>query len=635
MDSRFPVFREELYNVQMDVKQLAHAQSNHAERLARLEKHQANESAIKSAWNSPFPSAIGGTPQHGPLQMPPGDLFDDFDEEQGQNLLGSLHLDAEEEPVRRGAASRANSVRFDESALQGSSWAQNGRQSGEFAPTRPASGMGNMMERTLSHKSDGRHSSAGYSVHSVHSHHSVASGRGSSLGLDTNYATTGSEEDSPIDAPAPPPGFFILGSVPSIIRCWLTNNFAHETLLYADICSGSQQSVLDFSLIRDLKLSNEVHKDLDGVYRIRLPVYLTEATVTHPSTRNSSPTPQMPNLIANFEVIGIEQPENVDLKRSIRIFIGSETLREHSADIFFSQNRMTLYGSEREKLSVPFVRPEDQNVFKHIRTVAILPERPRLNATARPFVLNEAKSPAAVDVSTNGIDDEQDNQGTPSQELDSTASEMPSRPTAERTTSNLSDIVQDQKKQSKDEMGGPESTSQEPSISGDNRSETHSDIQRRDPTAGGIWSSWRQTPSANNVEQKDSAPLSGYQPAGRARNMKVLKPSKSSTSTSARTGAAYEPPPPPRTSAENRRKSQPLESTPAGVLRWGKNERASVIGSERTSAAAPEAKPTPTTRETRSVSATPRTSANPVGGASAFSWMTPVNKPKASATTAE
>lgn len=71
MDSRFPVLREELYNVQMDVKQLAHVQSSHAERLARLEKHQANESAIKSAWNSPFPSAIGGTPQHGMYEPDP------------------------------------------------------------------------------------------------------------------------------------------------------------------------------------------------------------------------------------------------------------------------------------------------------------------------------------------------------------------------------------------------------------------------------------------------------------------------------------------------------------------------------------------------------------------------------------
>jgi hypothetical protein len=65
MDPRFPVTREEFYNVQMDVKQVQFIQQTHAERLARLEKRQADEAAIKSAWNSPFPSVIGGTPQHG------------------------------------------------------------------------------------------------------------------------------------------------------------------------------------------------------------------------------------------------------------------------------------------------------------------------------------------------------------------------------------------------------------------------------------------------------------------------------------------------------------------------------------------------------------------------------------------
>ncbi|ETS84707.1 hypothetical protein PFICI_02732 [Pestalotiopsis fici W106-1] len=629
MDSRFPVFREELYNVQMDVKQLAHVQVSHAERLARLEKHQANESAIKSAWNSPFPSAIGGTPQHGPIQMPPVDLFDDFDEEQGQNLLGSLHLDAEEEPVRRGAASRANSVRFDESALQGSSWAQNGRQSGEFVPIRPGSGMGNMMERTYSHKSDGRHSSAGYSVHSVHSHHSVASGRGSSLGLDTNYATTGSEEDSPIDAPAPPPGFFILGSVPSIVRCWLTTNFAHETLLYADICSGSQQSVLDYSLIKELELSDEVHKDLDGVYRIRLPVYLTEATVTHPSSRNSSPTPQMPNLIVGFEVVGLEQAEFPDLKKGIRIFIGSETLREHSADIFFSQNRMTLYGSEREKLSVPFVRPEDHSVFKYIRTVAVLPEKPRLNATARPFVLGEPKAAEISNESVNEIQEKHE-RGALDKEIQSRAPEVSQQPTTDRVTSNLPEAANDRDTQGKEDTDVYEASNQDLSVSGDNRSETTSDSQRREPTASGIWSSWRQGSSTNSGDPKENAPLSGYQPPGRVRNMKVLKPSKASTSLSTRAGVTSEALP--KSNGENRRKSQPADTTPTGVLRWGKLDRGSASGSDK------DSKPAAINavhRETRSVSSTPRTSANPVGGASAFSWMTPITKTKPSTTTAD
>ncbi|KAI0480661.1 TMP-TENI-domain-containing protein [Xylariaceae sp. FL0804] len=371
----------------MDVKQIQIVQGNHAERLSRLEKRQADDAAIKSAWNSPFPSALGG-----PLQMPPTEMFDDF-EEQGQSLLGSLHLDAEDEPTRRGAASRANSVRFDESALQSSSWAQNGRHSGDFGPIRPGSGLGHhgLMERSLSHKSDGRHSSAG---HSVHSHHSVASGRGSSLGLDTTFTPGGQEEDSPVGMTQPSPGFFILGSVPAIVRCWLTDNFAHDTLLYADICTGSQRSVIDYSLVKELNLMDAIRRDLDGVYRIRLHVYLTEATVSHGNTRAAGPAPQMPSLACAFEVAGMDQIESGDSKRAIRVFIGSEALREHSADVLFSQNRMTLYSSEREKLSVPFVRPEDNGIFKHIRTMTMSAEKPKLNAAARPFVLGEMKQQA-------------------------------------------------------------------------------------------------------------------------------------------------------------------------------------------------------------------------------------------------
>ncbi|KAI1103811.1 hypothetical protein F4804DRAFT_217234 [Jackrogersella minutella] len=624
MDSRFPVSREELYTVHMDVKQMQMIQNNHAERLSRLEKRQADDAAIKSVWNSPFPSALSGTPQHGPLQMPPSEMFDDF-EEQGQSLLGSLHLDAEDEPTRRGAASRANSVRFDESALQGSSWAQNGRHSGDFGLIRPSSGLGNhnMMERSLSHKSDGRHSSAGHSVHSMHSHHSIASGRGSSLGIDTTFTPGGPDDDSPIGMPEPPPSLFVLGSVPSIIRCWLTANFAHDTLLYADVCTGSQKSVIEFSLIKELDLVGDVHRDLDGVHRIRLPVYLTEATVSQPSTRGMSPAPQMPSLACAFEVAGMDQPDNVEAKKFIRIFIGSEVLREYSADVLFSQNRMTLYGSEREKLSVPFVRPEDNGVFKHIRTMAVFPEKPKLNATARPFVLTETKSQTEASVQSDSAQTK-DLRDDESRVLTSPSSEQTSQQAATAAASSVSESGGESERQFK--VGTSESGTKETQSS-----DASGDKVRRSSATGSIWNSWRQGPAVNGNEQKESTPLSGYQPAGRGiRNMKVLKPMKStSSSSSARTGAAYEPAPPPRSVGEPRRKSQGgADSVSVGSvgLRWD---------SKRTPIGSVETKPPSATRETRSVSGTPRTSANPIGSASAFSWMSQSGKPRTPAATAE
>lgn len=50
----------------MEVKQVQIVQASHAERLTRLERRQNEDAAIKSVWNpSPFPSVLGGTPQHG------------------------------------------------------------------------------------------------------------------------------------------------------------------------------------------------------------------------------------------------------------------------------------------------------------------------------------------------------------------------------------------------------------------------------------------------------------------------------------------------------------------------------------------------------------------------------------------
>ena len=72
MDPRFVVTRDEFHDVQMDVKQVQFIQHSHAERLLRLEKRQADDAALKSVWNSPFPSVLGGTPQHGKLIPPRG-----------------------------------------------------------------------------------------------------------------------------------------------------------------------------------------------------------------------------------------------------------------------------------------------------------------------------------------------------------------------------------------------------------------------------------------------------------------------------------------------------------------------------------------------------------------------------------
>lgn len=678
MDSRLTPLHQELHNVQMEVKQVQFIQASHAERLMRLERRQT-EDAVKSVWNpSPFPSVLGGTPQHGkappaianldgstqnllltetlgPVQMPNNEVFDDFDDEQGQNLLGSLHLDADEEPTRRGAASRANSVRFDEATLHASNWGQSARHSGEFGPARPGSGLGGptLMERSFSHKSDGRHSSAG---HSVHSFHSVASGRTSSLGLDLLLGSSRDDDDddsSPIGITRPPPGLMFLGPVPSIVRCWLTTQYAHDTLLYAVVCTGSQKSTIDYSLLKELNLADEAHRNINGVLHASLPVYFAEATVAQSSSRSSSPSRrQVPYINVDFEIIGSENAEAGDHKQGIRVFVGSDTLTSNSADLLLSQNRMTLFGNgeDRDRLSVPFVRPEDESAYKHITTLNVVPEKPKLNASAPAFVSGDPRpqTAAAPDQAETSISHTDAGESELTSPFSSTTNQ-PSYSSKNTATSVPSDS--DSERQQRDTASGvEESTGKENAANSDGGG-------RRDSTAG-IWGSWRQGGSTSGGEaaQRENG-LSGYQPAGRGgRNMKILKPQKSVSisSSAARNGTSFDTPPASRSSGEfSRRKSQGAASSafdpngssspaPAPTVRWDTVRRSVSAAtpsalSSNSGGAPPTPTSTSTTATTDNKAKATATRANPVGGASAFSWMAgggskPMEKPKAPAT---
>ncbi|KAK0646035.1 hypothetical protein B0T16DRAFT_428964 [Cercophora newfieldiana] len=619
MDPRFIITREEFQDVQMDLKRVHSVQQQQSERIRLLEKRQADDAALKSVWNSPFPSVLGGTPQHGPVHMPQNEVFSDDLDDQSQNLLGSLHLEAEDEPIRRGAASRANSVRFDESALHGAGWgAHSGRHSGDFGPIRPSSGMGGhqMME-----------SSAGHSVHSMHS---GVSGRASSLGLDTNFVIGGHEDDSPIDMPEPPPGLFVMGSAPSIIRCWLTTSYTSKGLLYAVVCTGSQKSTVEYSLIKDLNLTNNIHRDMDGVHRITLPVFLAEARVTQSNSRSASPTPQLPSITCSFEVTNMDQQEHPGSIKSIRVFIGSHTLRMHSADLLLSKNSMTLYGSDRDKLSVPFVRPEDDAVFKNLTTANIVPGKARLNAAAPEFISGEksGKPPRDVEESITTGPETRENG---SEELLSPGSRLGEPAKGEVAASTESESGGESEKQV------PEAHTHD--VSGGKENQVSADSNRREPNAA-IRTPWRQTAMGlgSDSGSRDNTPLSGYQPATRARSMKVLRPTKTSSSSSAKTGAAYEPAPAPRPSGEHRRKtlgeSAHQSSTNSSASSWGNAKRSMSTSTNTTMASfggigdgrldSPATTHPETTGKPPSV---PRSANNPLGSASAFSWIGS-NKPK-------
>lgn len=290
-----------------------------------------------------------------PLQQPTAEHFSNFDDH-SSNLIGNLQLDADEEPRRVGATSRANSVRFDETANHGH-WAHASRSSLDLIP-RTGSGLGGlaMSERSYSHKSDGRQSSAGHSVHSM------TSGRANSL--------TGLGPSALMEPPGLAPGLFILGSVPAIIRCWLDTNFKHDTLMYAAVSSGSFTSAIDFGLVEQLGLQDQITQSDDGRDKIKISVYLPEAVPVTSSSRSNSPAPQLPSIVVDFTIDdGCHDAGN---PKAIQIFLGSDTLRAHNADLLFSSNQLVLYDDERSKLRIPLVRPENERTFN---TLAITSSR--------------------------------------------------------------------------------------------------------------------------------------------------------------------------------------------------------------------------------------------------------------------
>lgn len=258
----------------------------------------------------------------------------------------------EEEPRRIGATSRANSVRFDESANQGH-WSHASRSSMDLI--RSAGGIP-MSERTSSHKSEGRASS-------VHSMRSAASGRANSLNIDTGFSFDSGR--SPLDDPGLAPGLLLLGSVPAIIRCWLNMDFKHNALLYAAVCTGSYRSFVDRRLLEKLGFTNRIVTSPSGFPTVALTVYLPEA-IPHPaSSRSGSPAPQLPTVTVTFTVLDAELLDS----KGIQVIIGSDALRIHNADVLFSTNRMTLFDDDRNKLSIPLVRPEDENTFSGLGTI--------------------------------------------------------------------------------------------------------------------------------------------------------------------------------------------------------------------------------------------------------------------------
>ena len=602
MDPQFGLAsKDDLWRLQNEMKNMYATQAEHADRLVRLEQRSDSDTRLKSVWGgtqSPFPSVLNGTPQQGMQGFqiigevllrfvipdhgynPAAEAFKNFDQDQPSSMLGSLCLDTEEEP-RRGAASRANSVRFDESALHGH-FGQGSRSSTDFLPMRTGSAFGShpMTERSSSHKSDGRQSS----THSA---------RASSFGCETRPL---SATVAPFVPLGPPPGLFILGPVPSIIRCWLDTNFSNESLLYASVCTGSYKSVLDVDLINRLGYQDQVITNREGQRTIKLPVYLPEATIQQSSSRSSSPAPSLPTLTTSFVVQDFQCKTE-----AIQIFLGCDLLRTRNADVHFSLDRLTLFDDDRNKLSVPLVRPENAALFQNLQTTIALDtslESPlaHVSGTASETItINGKARDAHVEQSLGQPDDqpEETKTQTLTNALSPPAVPSPSvigegrKTTADRSNSESTSavLVNTDLKDSESLTNG-----------------TTPDTPTRSESSN-VWGSWRR----DSTQGTRADPLAGgsssnssYQRAGRGRGMKVLRPARLNTSRAA--------------SAQQ----QPV-GFDAAPSRFGdtskpeNNENQSPAIDQRSFSGDVRGPLQSLTSKTRS--------SNPIGGASAFGWL--------------
>ena len=516
--------------------------------------------------------------------------------------MSSLHLDADDEP-RRGinANSRANSVRFDETANQ-NHFSHSSRPSVE-ALSRTSSGLGglHMNERTSSHKSEGRASSA-------HSMRSAASGRANSMNLDTAY-TPGDSSRSSIDPPGLAPGLLLLGAIPAIIRCWLTTNFTHDALLYAAVCTGSYKSFVDLRLIEKLGFTGIVRSHGDAPRTIELPVFFPEAVIYPASSRPNSPAPQLPSLLVEFRIIECTEPD--DKGKMIQIFVGSDVLRRRNADILFSSNCVTLYDDDQNKLSIPLARPESEATFKNLFISNGI-----LQSATEPETAEEInKIPTYI----NGL-----GRGSSGASIaSSAASPPPGKSRLSEAASNV-DLGKSTGTGSDNEATptSPHLSTARPPL---NTIQVQESVGEHSPqttplrsgSSPAIWTNWRRENTASGAPP---TPANGMDWASASRSrewtyqrrdtgIKVLKPKISSrtvsTSVTPTTAGTISP-------AEG--KSRFFDE---GVRR-----SAAETDAAKSSSSSSEAKKENVPLATTSTgNATPKTKSNPVGGASAFSWL--------------
>ena len=465
-----------------------------------------------------------------------------------------------------------------------------------------------MTERSSSHKSDGRQSSAGVSTQSAQLN---------SLNLDVRQPAHGNTTPA-----GPPPGLFILGACPSIIRCWLDTNFSNDSLLYAAICTGSCKSVLGLNLITRLGLHDQTTIRGDGERTAKLRVYLPEATIQHSSARSNCPPPQLPVLTVDFLVYDFS--EELD---GIQLVIGSDILRLRNADVLFSQDRLTILDDTRNKLAVPLVRPEKRALYQDLRTLNCASEQRKtsLDFVSTPSVLDGSIHMANGQDHQNRIDVDQSQNDEDAGFLRGQSSCDVYTPNT-KPTGQIAAIGEERAStlgQAHGELSTAIQLESRTKVVNGSMKNAKPDTPIR-AEVGSIWGSWRRDSGQHTRQEltfSNIASTSSYQKAGRGRGMKVLKPARANPVS----------------------RSTPTASTPSNLESEttlpsdNSSSGSQALGGDLLDVQSVSPPKRPLSVEVKSplqsLTNKPR-SANPVGGASAFGWLNP-SQPRRTSTSAE
>ena len=450
-----------------------------------------------------------------------------------------------------------------------------------------------MTERSSSHKSDGRQSSAGQSNQSA---------RAGSFAFESRPL---SATVAPFVPLGPPPGLFILGPVPSIIRCWLDTNFSNESLLYAAVCTGSYKSVIDLQLAARLGVEDQITTNREGQRVLKIPVYLPEATIQQSSSRSNSPAHQLPTLTIEFLIQDLHAATD-----TIQIFLGSDVLRARNADIHFSLDRLTLLDDDRNKLSVPLVRPEKASLFKNLATTNV-------DFEISPAALEEHETGQPGKPRISGEEAKEGELGLVSHGQANFMNENknePSLATIPRPLTSSPSVIGEGRKS----MGVRTNIENHPSAKLETDAKDSASLTNGTTPdtpskvdGGSIWGSWRRDSALGRQDSASASSntTSGYQRAGRGRGMKVLKPARLNTSTSRSTSASQ---PPSGFDAAPTRSGEPGKRMAQATPLENQDSRSPALEGQSYSG---ESK-----LPFQSLTNKPRPS-NPVGGASAFGWL--------------